>query len=193
MQDNARYNETIERHNAAHRVVHAAPLARLISRRSSSGTAKIRGNYPSFKIAGNQVLPPPLQWPLPRICGRGRTLYTQKFAGQNLLEHLNRKTLDAQALRAAARELRRAHGLRCDEFAGGLWSHGDPHLGNVVYDETADRARLVDFEILPRNHFPLLKDTRTICSFFLQDLAGRVSRGKMVATGVLFCHNLWKG
>lgn len=117
---------------------------------------------------------------------RGRTLYTQKFAGQNLLEHLNRKTLDAQAVRAAARELRRAHGLRCDEFAGGLWSHGDPHLGNVVYDGTADGARLVDFEILHQKSLSALERHADDLLVFLQDLAGRVSREKWLPLAFCF-------
>lgn len=56
--------------------------------------------------------------------------------------------------------------LRGDEFGGGLWSHGDPHLGNVVSDKAAERCTVGRFRNHPqKNHFRLLKDTRTICSF----------------------------
>jgi hypothetical protein len=103
-----------------------------------------------------------------------RTLYQERFRGKSLLEHLHRKTLDFRAVRAGARELRRAHELRCNEL-GGLWSHGDPHLGNVVYDEVADRARLVDFEIIHDKRLSAVERHADDLLVFLQDLVGRVS------------------
>jgi hypothetical protein len=100
--------------------------------------------------------------------------------------HLNRKSLDAQALRAAARELRRAHGLRGGEFGGGFWSHGDPHLGNVVYDKAADRARLVDFEIIHKKSLSALERHADDLLVFLQDLVGHVSREKWLPLALCF-------
>ena len=72
-----------------------------------------------------------------------RTVCTDKVPGKSLLEHLNRGTLTPTILEAAARELRRVHELWSEEF-GDLWSHGDPHLDNVIYDKAVDRARLID-------------------------------------------------
>src|SRR5262249_23083937 len=49
------------------------------------------------------------------------------------------------AFAAAARELRRAHQLPCSRY-GAAWSHGDLHLDNILYDQAADRAVLIDFD-----------------------------------------------
>jgi hypothetical protein len=56
--------------------------------------------------------------------------------GQSLLTHLQSQTLTPAMMVAAAHELRRAHALG--------WTHGDPHLANILYDGT--RAFLIDFE-----------------------------------------------
>jgi hypothetical protein len=76
-------------------------------------------------------------------------------------------------LEAAARELRRAHRLWCGEFDD-LWSHGDPHLGNVIYDNLADRARLIDFEATHLKSFPAVERQADDLLVFLQDMGGRV-------------------
>jgi hypothetical protein len=114
-----------------------------------------------------------------------RTLYQESFPGKSLLEHLHRKTLDFRGVRAAARELRRAHRLRCDEL-GGFWSHGDPHLGNVVYDAVADRARLVDFEIIHDKRLSAVERHADDLLVFLQDLVGRVSEEEWLPLAICF-------
>jgi hypothetical protein len=48
-------------------------------------------------------------------------------------------------MRAAAHEFRRAHML-FSPLLHDHWSHGDPHLANVLYDPITQRARLIDFE-----------------------------------------------
>jgi len=114
-----------------------------------------------------------------------RTLCQESFRGKSLLEHLHRKTLDSRGVRAAARELRRAHGLRCDELRG-FWSHGDPHLGNVVYDAVADRARLVDFEIIHDKRLSAVERHADDLLVFLQDLVGRVSEEEWLRLATCF-------
>lgn len=63
--------------------------------------------------------------------------------------------LDRAILTAAAAELKRAHRLPCPT-QGGYWSHGDPHMGNFMLDESTGRVRMIDFEVL---HAPHLSET----------------------------------
>lgn len=104
-----------------------------------------------------------------------RTVAAEEVPGVNLSEHLDTGTLSAAMLTAAAREMRRAHGRDCTNF-GGAWSHGDPHVGNFVYEAAADRARLIDFEV--QHHASLAAEERHADDLlvFLQDMVGRISR-----------------
>src|SRR5206468_7245136 len=82
-----------------------------------------------------------------------RAVCEDEVPGRSLLEHVNRGTLKPYMLEAAAVELRRAHQFWCEEL-GDRWSHGDPHLDNVLYDSGADRARLIDFEVVHDKSIP---------------------------------------
>jgi len=75
-------------------------------------------------------------------------IVVEALPGETLARRLARGGLTPAMMAAAARELGRAHAL--------AWSHGDPHLGNVLYDEAADRAYLIDFET---RHEPQLSVT----------------------------------
>jgi hypothetical protein len=75
---------------------------------------------------------------------------------------------------AAARELRRAHGLQSGCFRGG-WSHGDAHAGNFVYDPATERARLIDFELRHRGDLSTEDRQRDDVLGFLLDMVGRIS------------------
>lgn len=99
----------------------------------------------------------------------------EELPGKNLSQHLNAGTLKPSMLAAAARELRRAHRQECAAFPDRLWSHGDPHAGNFVYEESIDRARLIDFEVM--HHRTIRADERHADDLLvlLQDIAGRVS------------------
>jgi hypothetical protein len=98
----------------------------------------------------------------------------EEVPGRNLSQHLNGGTLTPAMFAAAGRELRRAHEMECAHFPDGSWSHGDPHAGNFVYEEEADRARLIDFEV--RHDAALSADERHADDLlvFLQDIAGRI-------------------
>jgi Ser/Thr protein kinase RdoA (MazF antagonist) len=89
-------------------------------------------------------------------------------------------------LAAAARELRRAHEQECTAFHDGLWSHGDPHAGNFVYEESTDRARLIDFEVM--HHRTMSADERHADDLLvlLQDIAGRVSANQWLPAATAF-------
>src|SRR4030095_5989449 len=82
-----------------------------------------------------------------------RTVTLDKLPGDNLWEHMNRRTLTPRMLKAAGIEYRRAHRFRSKEFGSG-WSHGDASMTNVVYDQKTDRARLIDFEIRHEKSLP---------------------------------------
>ena len=105
-------------------------------------------------------------------CGP-QAIGADELPGRSLSDHLDAKTLTAKMLGAAGRELRRAHEWRSAAF-GSAWSHGDPHLGNFIFDPEDGRARLIDFEVM--HHPSLSADERHADDLlvFLQDLMGRI-------------------
>jgi len=58
---------------------------------------------------------------------------------------LDRDEWDVRPFVAAAQELRRVHQIHCRYYQS-AWSHGDLHLGNIIYDQLVDRAFLIDFD-----------------------------------------------
>ncbi len=78
------------------------------------------------------------------------TVWAEQLPGVPLDHHAFGCTLRPEMVVAAGRELKRAHALR-DPVTGKRWSHGDPHLGNFIYDGKSGRARLIDFEVHHRN------------------------------------------
>jgi hypothetical protein len=127
-----------------------------------------------------------LQGPRFRAFAEGsRTVCLDPIPGMHLCEHLKRGTLTTRALEAAARELRRAHELWCPQFED-WWSHGDPHLDNVVYDTSNDRARLIDFEVAHVQSLPAVLRHADDLLVFLQDLVCRVSAQEWLPFALCF-------
>jgi hypothetical protein len=114
-----------------------------------------------------------------------RTVCADRIPGESLLEHVNLGTLTLRQLEAAAREFHRVHDLWCEEF-GDLWSHSDPHLDNVLYDETADRARLIDFELIHDKSLTAVERQADDLLVFLQDLLARVSAEQWLPFALCF-------
>ena len=103
----------------------------------------------------------------------GDTVWIEQMPGCDLWTAATRGTLSDRMLAAAGRELRRAHAIPCAEL-NGRWSHGDPHLGNFIFDFGENRARLIDFEVV---HSSKLTETERHADdllVFLQDLMGNV-------------------
>lgn len=98
----------------------------------------------------------------------------EEVPGESLSRHLDRGTLTPRMLEAAACELRRAHAME-SEFFRGPWSHGDPHSGNFIYEPEADRARLIDFEVMHHADIPADERHADDLLVVLQDLAGRIA------------------
>jgi hypothetical protein len=110
-----------------------------------------------------------------RAFAEGGAVFAEVLPGKSLSDHLDARTLTPAMLAAAAGELRRAHALRSEAFDG-PWSHGDPHLGNIIYDGAAGRARLVDFELMhDRALFPNERHADDLLIPLL-DMAGRIER-----------------
>lgn len=74
-----------------------------------------------------------------------REIWFDELPGESCRQLLDRGALSVRSLEAAARELFRVHSTPAPGGGTSL-SHGDPHLGNVIYDPARDMARLIDFE-----------------------------------------------
>jgi len=92
-----------------------------------------------------------------------------KLRGKSLWDHLAEGRLTGKMMEAAGHELRRAHQLWSDEFRG-PWSHGDAGTNNVIYDEKAGRAQLIDFEIVHEKSLPTKSRHADDLLVFLLDL-----------------------
>jgi len=88
--------------------------------------------------------------------GRDAVL-TERLPGTDIRTLLAQDRLTDAALRAAGQVFREAHALHSNYWELD-WSHGDPHLGNVLYDSEQQRAFLIDFET--RHEFALSANER---------------------------------
>jgi hypothetical protein len=102
-----------------------------------------------------------------------RAVGADEIPGINLTVPLDAGALAPRMSAAAARELRRAHAWFSPEFGSG-WSHGDPHLGNFIYEPAEDRARLIDFEVMHDRHLSADERHADDLLVFLQDMVGRI-------------------
>ena len=120
-----------------------------------------------------------------RVFADAGAVWAEQLPGTSLEETwLNAFVTDGM-LEAAARELRRVHGLPCESLNGG-WSHGDSHLGNFLFDPRTGRARLIDFDV---RHSPELTEAERQADdmlVFLQDLMGRVDGTRWLPAALCF-------
>ena len=99
-------------------------------------------------------------------------LWIALLPGASLSRDLEAGTLTPDQLRAAAVELKRAHGFACSHH-GAAWSHGDSHTGNFIFDAATGRARLVDFEVRHLRGMPESERHADDLLVLLQDVCGR--------------------
>jgi len=114
-----------------------------------------------------------------------RAVCAERLPGLSLSEHLDEGNLNTEMLVAAAREFKRAHNLWCPELEG-PWSHGDPHMANFLYDECANRARLIDFEVMHSKTLSAEERHADDLLVFLQDMVGRLSDEKWLPYALCF-------
>jgi len=81
-------------------------------------------------------------------------------------------SLEEAPLRLCAEELRRVHALRCSADRE-PWSHGDPHLGNFLFDQRSDRCYLIDFETAHLPAYPAIERQADDVLTFCLELLGR--------------------
>ena len=114
-----------------------------------------------------------------------RTVTLDKLPGDNLWEHMNRGTLTLRMLKAAGSEYQRAHHFKTKELGNG-WSHGDASMTNVIYDEKAHRARLIDFEIRHEKSLPAAARHTDDLLVFLLDMLGRIPNRQWLSFAICF-------
>jgi hypothetical protein len=114
-----------------------------------------------------------------------RCVGAQEMPGTNLTCYLDGGSMTPGMAAAAGRELRRAHGVWSPPLSG-LWSHGDPHAGNFIYQECCDRARLIDFEVMHEADLPEEERHADDVLVFLQDMAGRIAAEKWLPCAEAF-------
>jgi hypothetical protein len=100
----------------------------------------------------------------------------EKFPGTSLKRLLEQDLLTEHIVQDAGREFARAHALH-SSLVGGQWSHGDPHLDNVLYDVSSERAFLIDFETRHWHYLDAISRHADDLLVFLLDLVGRTRSG----------------
>jgi hypothetical protein len=117
--------------------------------------------------------------------GRDGYVWLERLPGTDLETLCEESRLEEGALYAAGLEFRRVHGLFSPYFRG-PWSHGDPNLGNVIFDESTQRARLIDFETVHASTSSPNDRHAEDITVFLLDLLGSVSEEKLPAMAAAF-------
>jgi hypothetical protein len=103
-----------------------------------------------------------------------RTVCEDKLPGRSLWDHMKARTLTRRMVEAAGREYRRAHKFPSDRLSK-AWSHADASMPNVIYDEQAKRARLIDFEITHEKSLPPIARHADDLRVFLFDMLENVT------------------
>jgi hypothetical protein len=114
-----------------------------------------------------------------------REVWFDELPGESCRELLRRGALATAGLQAAARELFRAHSVRAPHQDAPL-SHGDPHLGNVIYDSEHDVARLIDFEQAHEDGVASEWRSADDLLVFVLDLLGRARDDEWPALALIF-------
>jgi len=113
------------------------------------------------------------------------TVIEDKLPGTNLWDHMKQGTMTREMLQAAARELRRAHGIWSEDFQR-CWSHGDATTTNAIYDEKTGRVRWIDFEIEHDKSLPVRVRQADDLLVFLLDMVGLLSGRQWLSFALCF-------
>ena len=115
----------------------------------------------------------------------GQAVWMDHLPGKDLALLARQARLQPVHLAAAGAEFRRMHELWSPEFKA-KWSHGDPHLGNVIFDAGTGRARVIDFETTHFRHLPPEQRHADDLKVFLLDLLGRSTDGEWPENAAAF-------
>lgn len=108
------------------------------------------------------------------VAGNG-AVYAEILPGADLVQLLEENRLNKAVLGMAGEAFRRMHAMR-DPLTGDFFSHGDPHLGNVIIDEKRECSGWIDFETRHTGGLSTTERHADDLLVFLLDLAGRSSR-----------------
>jgi hypothetical protein len=112
-------------------------------------------------------------------------VWLERLPGTDLESLNDEGKLEEGALYAAGLEFRRVHGLFSPYFRG-PWSHGDPNFGNVIFEQSTQRVRLIDFETVhAATSSPDDRHADDI-TVFLLDLLGSVGEENLLAMAAAF-------
>jgi hypothetical protein len=114
-----------------------------------------------------------------------RTVCEDKLPGRSFWDHMKARTLTRRMVEAAGRAYRRAHQFPSDRHSK-AWSHADASMPNVIYDEQAKRARLIDFEIAHEKSFPPVARHADDLRVFLFDMLENVTSGQWLLFAIPF-------
>jgi hypothetical protein len=119
-----------------------------------------------------------------RYVGR-RGLFMERLPGTTIRDLAAGSALEKVLLRHCAAELRRVHTLRrhCD---GEPWSHGDPHLGNFLFDQRSARCYLIDFETEHLLGYTAIERQADDVLTFCLELVARPDEASALAESMVF-------
>lgn len=113
-----------------------------------------------------------------RLAGPAGTgaFYSEALPGEDLVCWLKSGRMETGIFSVVGESFRRFHELT-DPATGGFFTHGDPHLGNLLFHAGSGRVYLIDFETRHLPDLPLVERRADDLLVFLQDLLGRTSEG----------------
>lgn len=100
------------------------------------------------------------------------SIYTVALPGQDLTQLLRTNRLNARVMALVGAAFCRMH-RTLQPANGELFSHGDPHLGNVVYEHATESVGWLDFETVHRSGMEPVARHADDLLVFLLDLVGR--------------------
>ena len=120
-------------------------------------------------------------------CGiKGQDVFwSEPLPGVSLKACLEAGGLTDAMLRSAAQEFRRVHALNRPRV-GGPWSHGDPALANLLYEERTARSRFIDFETIHEQGLSADERHADDLLVFLLDLLGRAPDASWLGSASVF-------
>ena len=100
------------------------------------------------------------------------TVYAEELPGADLAALLKKNALNDTIMKIVGAAFRKMHGTY-NPITLDWFSHGDPHLGNVLYDVASHRIGWLDFETAHRSQLHTIERHADDLLVLLLDLVGR--------------------
>ncbi len=101
-------------------------------------------------------------------------VYSEVLPGSDLVRLLKDNNLTPEVMQSVGKAFHQMH-RTLHPATGELFSHGDPHLGNVLYDNVSQSVNWVDFETIHRTGLCAGERHADDLLVLLLDLVGRAS------------------